>query len=154
VIYTRLMPSQTDRLTEAEEEFRKALQSQPHSLPAQEALRDTPAQTTSASARHLTAAQRAAMLQQLWAAGLPGEAWFAVAAGDQEAAAYQRMLQGVFEEAGWTVHETVGAAFPLKPGVFLFAADEKPPGYVHRVRAALEAAHIAVRVGIGYRSYA
>ena len=44
-------------------------------------------------------------------------------------------------------------AFPIKPGLFLFAADERPPADVTAIKAALQNASLNVALNTGYRSY-
>jgi hypothetical protein len=106
------------------------------------------------TARALSADQRAAMLEKLRAeTGAQKDVWFASAANDSEAAAYQRMLQSVFEEAGWRVVRSGPAAFPLRPGVFFLMADSAPPPYVSSALSAFQAGQITVSSGRDYRAF-
>jgi len=43
--------------------------------------------------------------------------------------------------------------FAMKPGVFVFAADEEPPDYLTSLNDALEAAGLTVTSGRGYRDF-
>jgi hypothetical protein len=79
--------------------------------------------------------------------------WFAVTMSDPEALAFQRTLQGVFEEANWQVIGISPISFPAKPGIFVFSADEEPPEYIQTAVDALEVAGLAPMVGRGYRSF-
>jgi hypothetical protein len=104
------------------------------------------------AARSLSAEQRQAMLEKLQAN--PGRpVWFATVPSNPEAAAYQKQLQSVFEAAGWEVKANTGVKFPMKPGIFIFAADEEPPDYLASVNDAFEAAGITVTSGRGYRDF-
>jgi hypothetical protein len=104
------------------------------------------------AARVITPEQRTAMMEKLGAT--PGSpVWFAVVPNNPEALDYQKALQKVFEDAGWQVRGTTVVRFPMKPGVFMFAADEEPPAYLSSVNDALEAAGITITSGRGYRDY-
>ncbi len=105
-----------------------------------------------AAARNLTAEQRQAMIEKLGAT--PGSpVWFATVPNNPEAATYQKALQKVFEDAGWQVKGTSTVRFAMKPGVFIFAADEEPPQYLSSVNDAFEAAGITITSGRGYRDF-
>ena len=107
--------------------------------------------------RTVTAEQREAMLEKLGGRGssVTYPVWFATVPNNPEAAAFQRALQGVFEEAGWQVGGNVPVRFAMKAGVYVFAADEEPPEYVGMVHDALQAAGIPVAsAGRGYREFA
>jgi hypothetical protein len=106
--------------------------------------------------RAITPEERTVMVEALGGGGVSGEnpVWFATVPNDPEAAALQRTLAGVFEEAGWQVRGTIPVRFAMKPGVFVFAADEEPPAYVEQASGALEAGGIPIAAsGIGYRSF-
>ena len=104
------------------------------------------------AARAITAEQKAAMIEKLQLTpGAP--VWFAVVPNNPEAANFQKQLQTVFEEAGWQVKGNTVVRFPMKPGVFVFAADEEPPDYLGSVNDALEAAGLTVTSGRGYREF-
>ena len=102
----------------------------------------------------LTTDQRASMVAELKSAGATnGAVWFLRAANDSGVARYQRVLQSVFEEAGWEIKQNAVANFPLRPGVFFLAADDSPPSYVLAAQAAFQDAQIDMSVGRGYRAF-
>ncbi len=103
--------------------------------------------------RELAEWQREAMLSRLRQETGTKDVWFIRASGDPEAAAYQRALQSVFEEAGWHVRSSRSAGFPLRAGIFFLMADESPPTYVETVLAAFDDAGISVTSGRGYRAF-
>lgn len=108
------------------------------------------------SGRALSSTQRQSMLAMLGGAGMSSTnpVWFATVANNAEATAFRAALAGVFEEAGWQVRGNAPVRFSMKPGVFVFAADEEPPDYVTQASAALEAAGIAITAtGHGYRAF-
>jgi hypothetical protein len=135
----------------------------PAAAPAAPAAAPAPAggaatQAAAGTPRSITADQKAAMLSALGGASetSSGEArpvWFATVPNNPEATAYQKELQAVFEEAGWQVRGTSTVRFPMKPGIYIFAADEEPPDYLGQVNQAFEAAGIPVTSGRGYREY-
>jgi hypothetical protein len=108
-----------------------------------------------ASARTFTPEQRSAMLARLGGSGVTttNPVWFATMPNNPEAAAFQHTLQSVFEEAGWQVRGNVPVGFALKPGVFVFSADEEPPDYIGDAIEAIQAAGITVTSGRGYRQF-
>lgn len=79
--------------------------------------------------------------------------WFATMAGNAEAASFQKSLQAVFEEAGWQVKANALITFPVKAGVFIFAADEQAPPYLGQVMEALAVIGITPTFGTGYREF-
>jgi hypothetical protein len=104
------------------------------------------------AARVITPEQRTAMIEKLAAtAGSP--VWFATVPNNPEAATYQKTLQKVFEDAGWEVKGNSVVRFAMKPGIFIFAADEEPPPYLSSVNDAFEAAGVTVTSGRGYREF-
>jgi hypothetical protein len=104
------------------------------------------------AARVITSEQHAAMLEKLGAT--PGSpVWFATVPNNPEAASYQKALQKVFEDAGWEVKGNSAVGFPMKAGIFIFAADEEPPPYLSSVNDAFEAAGVTVTSGRGYREF-
>ncbi len=103
--------------------------------------------------RELADWQREAMLARLRAEAGDKNVWFVRASGDPEAAAFQKALQSVFEEAGWRVRSVRAAGFPLRAGIFFMMADESPPAYVETALAALTDAGIDVTSGRGYRAF-
>lgn len=106
--------------------------------------------------RSIDAAQRQAMIEALGGPGssLANPVWFATAPNNPEAAAFQKLLQGIFEEAGWIVKGNTPVGFSMKPGIYIFAAEEEPPNYVNTAQEGLEAAGIEIAAsGRGYREY-
>jgi len=113
------------------------------------------AEAPAVTGRTLSPEQRAAMRAKL---GGPGGTpvnpiWFATMTTNPEAATFQREIQKVFEESGWQVRGNAPVTFPIKPGVYLFAAEDDPPPYVKTATEALEAAGMTVTQGSGYRAY-
>lgn len=124
----------------------------PAGQPASAPAAPPPAPSAPVAARVITPEQKTAMLEKLGATpGAP--VWFAVVPNNPEAADFQKQLQKVFEEAGWQVKGNTVVRFPMKPGVFVFAADEEPPDYLSSVNDALEAAGLTVTSGRGYREF-
>jgi tetratricopeptide (TPR) repeat protein len=83
-------------------------------------------------------------------AGTP--VWFVVSS-DPSAAELSRGLSAAFRAAGFRVAAETPARFPLKPGIYLFSAEDQPESYVETVRAALQAIGKVPTVGLGYRAY-
>jgi len=104
-----------------------------------------------ANPRTITPQQRTAMLEKLGNGHDP--VWFATVPTNPETVAYQKMLQSVFEEAGWQIKSVVPVRFSLKPGIYVFSAEEEPPEYVQRALDAFDAAGITLTVGRGYRDF-
>jgi hypothetical protein len=106
------------------------------------------------SGRHLTDAERAAMLAALGAEqGSVRKVWFALAPGDPEAAALKDALEGVFKQAGWETATQTVTGMVLKPGLSILIAAEEPPPYVATAQRALEATAFQWKTGRGYRPY-
>jgi len=104
--------------------------------------------------RTLSPEQRRAMLDKLGgSAAAHYPIWFATSTNNSEAAAFQRVIEEVFVAAGWESHGNTPVSFPLKPGIFMFSADEYPPPYVQSVLDAFDAAHLTVTFGRGYRNF-
>ena len=110
---------------------------------------------SAAGPRTITAEQRQAMIERLGGRGTTQAhpVWFATVPNNPEAAALQRTLQGIFEEAGWQVGGNTPVKFAMKPGIYLFAAEEEPPEYVGMAHEALEAGGMSVTAGRGYREF-
>ena len=122
------------------------------SAPAERPAAPATAPAAPAAARSLTPEQRQAMIEKLGAT--PGSpVWFATVPNNPEAASYQKALQKVFEDAGWQVKGDSTVRFAMKPGIFVFAADEEPPSYLSSVNDAFEAAGITITSGRGYRDF-
>jgi hypothetical protein len=66
---------------------------------------------------------------------------------------YYRALRGLFVQAGWVIRREDRVPFALKPGLFLFAADEHPPADVTAIQTAFMSAGINITFNTGYRSY-
>ncbi|HSQ01249.1 MAG TPA: glycosyltransferase family 39 protein [Candidatus Dormibacteraeota bacterium] len=81
-------------------------------------------------------------------------AWIAYDGRDPSAHALAQQLAGAFEAAGWSVRALVESPFPLRAGLFVFAADETPSPAAAAATVALEAAHLPAAVASGYRDYA
>lgn len=110
----------------------------------------------SSAPRTLTPEQREAMIRALGGpnSSLANPVWFATVPNDPETANFQNQIQSAFEEAGWIVKGNARVRFRMKPGVYIFAADEDPPAYVAMAQQALEAAGIEVTSsGRGYREF-
>lgn len=107
-----------------------------------------------AASRQLAGDDRARFVAAL--AGQPRgtAAWITFDARDPAAHALARQLAAAFESAGWSVRGLGEAPFPLRPGLFVFAADENPSPAAAAATAALAAAHLQATVAAGYRAYA
>jgi hypothetical protein len=104
--------------------------------------------------RQVTDAERAAMLQALAAEqGAVRKVWFAVPAGDAEAAALAEAFGAVFKQAGWETETQRMTGMMLKPGLSILIAEEQPPSYVTVAQQALEATGFQFKSGTGYRAY-
>ncbi|MBN1770857.1 MAG: hypothetical protein JXB32_06350, partial [Deltaproteobacteria bacterium] len=101
----------------------------------------------------LPPAARAAAMRLLAREPAGTPVWFAASRRSPGALALVDELRALFVEAGWTVRGVVAVDFPVRPGVFVFAADEAPPAFVEAARAGLEAAGLSPRPATGYRSY-
>lgn len=85
----------------------------------------------------------------------PGtKAWITYDTRDPVALALARDLAACFEEARWIVRKLDKAPFPLRPGIFLMAADHPPSDASSAVADALDAARLEAKVASGYRAYA
>lgn len=108
------------------------------------------------SERSITPAQQRTMVLALSRGGMyaGSPVWFATVPNDPEAAAFQKTLQSVFEEAGWEIKGNSDVRFQMKPGIFVFAADVETPEYVDAITEAFESAGIDLAgSGRGYRDY-
>lgn len=85
--------------------------------------------------------------------GATKRAWIQVQAGDKEAAALGEQLSGVFKAAGWTVSSSLVTGMTLKPGIFMFEAEEASPDYVATARESLKAAGLEAMNAGGYRAF-
>jgi hypothetical protein len=104
--------------------------------------------------RQLTDTERAAMLQALAAEEGPvRKVWFAVPAGDAEAAALADAFAAVFKQAGWEPVTQRMTGIMLKPGLSILMAEEQPPSYATVAQQALESTGFEFKSGTGYRPY-
>jgi hypothetical protein len=112
-----------------------------------------PAPVNSASApEELPPASRAALVAALrGSSGSP--AWIAVRGDDPRSRRFGEDLARAFTEAGWQVRPIVDMNWPVRPGVFLFAADENAPSYVETAARALTAAGLQATISAGYRAF-
>jgi uncharacterized membrane protein len=103
----------------------------------------------------LTDSQRATMRQTLKGAAVNARppVWFVAQANSPDALALQRALQEVFDEAGWEVRGNTTVGFPIKPGLYVFIAEEEPPAYARTALAALEGTGMPITAGVGYRAF-
>jgi len=79
--------------------------------------------------------------------------WIAAPQSDPRALALAQDMAGVFTKAGWRVRPVRRTGVRVKPGTYLFAADDPLPAYVETARQALEEAGFAPTVATGYRHY-
>jgi eukaryotic-like serine/threonine-protein kinase len=79
--------------------------------------------------------------------------WIAVAASDPAATQIAERLQTAFERAGWRTHPIQRSDLRARPGLFVFAADERSPSYVESAVRALGGAGLAPTVATGYRAF-
>ena len=115
---------------------------------------ETKPPTAPTGPRQLSASQRAAIVAELATeAGSTRAVWFATAARDREAAAYQAGIQSAFEEAGWEIRSDDDSTFAMRPGIFFLMADAEPSGYVVTALDALKAAGMDLVSGRDYRSF-
>lgn len=85
----------------------------------------------------------------------PGTAaWITFDGRDPAARALAQQLGAAFGAAGWSVRAISESPFPLRAGLFVFAADDTPSPAAAAATAALEAAQLHASVASGYRDYA
>jgi len=106
------------------------------------------------AAWHFTGDDRAQFIAALSGQPQGTPTWIAFDGRDAAARAFAQQLGAAFESAGWTVRGVVETSFPLRSGLFVFAADETPSPAAAAATAALEAAHLPATVASGYREYA
>jgi tetratricopeptide (TPR) repeat protein len=99
-------------------------------------------------------ARRAALARALPAETRGTPLWLAVAEHDPGARELAAWVLGALSDAGWRLADRAGVGFPMKPGVFLLAADEPPPAYVSALHEALQSVGLEPVLGTGYRAYA
>ncbi len=101
----------------------------------------------------LDEANREAFLRELAAAPPGSPVWISATTYDPRAVAHADEFAALFRRAGWTVRGVERTLVRVRPGVFLFAADDAAPTYVEVARRAAEAAHLEPTFSSGYRSY-
>lgn len=98
-------------------------------------------------------ATASAVVRGLSAAGAGQPVWFSTFDGNDGSDDFYRALRGLFVRAGWVVRREDRVPFPVKAGLFLLAADERPPPYVTAIETALTNAGLHAAFNTGYRSY-
>lgn len=102
--------------------------------------------------RMLSHEQRDAMRSTL--STEPGrQVWFVRQPSDPEAESFQRELEAVFQESGWEIAGSGEAAYRMKPGLYVWMADEEPAAHVSTAVRGLRAGDLQPFVGTGYRAY-
>jgi len=117
---------------------------------------DTPAPPAPASIARdgkLDDVTRATLERVLATAPAGSPAWISATQADARAVVLARDLGEVFTKSGWRTRPIRLSAAGVKPGIYLFAADEAPPAYFETVRQALAEAGFAPSVATGYRQY-
>jgi tetratricopeptide (TPR) repeat protein len=112
---------------------------------------DTPSLTGSPGP--IDEATASTLVRGLSAVGPGHPVWFSVVDRNDDTEEFYRALRGLFVRAGWVVRREDRVPFPLKAGLFLFAADERPPTYVDAIHTALMNAGMKIAFNTGYRSY-
>jgi tetratricopeptide (TPR) repeat protein len=96
---------------------------------------------------------RSRLVQRLSSQPRGTPAWIVYDARDGAAQRAAKQLADAFEEAGWTVRGLDPAPMAMRPGIFLFAADDPPSASAAAVAAALDGAQLKATVGTGYRAF-
>lgn len=109
---------------------------------------------TSGPAWALSSEARAALVASLSArrAGMP--VWIVYDSRYASAEAFARQLVAIFEEAHWSAKPLARASFAMRPGLFIFAADDPPSDSSSAAGESLIAANLKPTIGTGYRAYA
>jgi len=94
---------------------------------------------------------RAALIARL-ASEPPGTTWLSYDARDPAAQRMANDLAAAFKDARWTVRSVTPIGFPIRPGIFLFVADE-PSATTQAVDEALDRAGLTHTLGTGYRDF-
>lgn len=94
-----------------------------------------------------------AVIRGLSAVSAGHSVWFTTMERSDDADEYYRTLRALFVQAGWVVRREDRVSFPLKPGLFLFSADEHPPSDATAIQTAFLRAGINITFNTGYRSY-
>ncbi len=79
--------------------------------------------------------------------------WITATAYDPRAISRSEELATLFRRAGWDVRAVGRSMVRVRPGLFLFAADDAPPSYVDVARRAAEDAHLEPTLSGGYRAF-
>jgi len=96
---------------------------------------------------------RATLERVLGAAPAGSPVWIAVPQSDARAVATAQDLAATFTRSGWRARPVRRSAMRVKPGTYLFVAENEAPPYVDVARQALEEAGFAPTVATGYREY-
>ncbi len=112
------------------------------------------ASPTTGPAWTLSSEARAALVASLSArrAGMP--VWIVYDSRYASAEAFARQLVTIFEEAHWSAKPLARASFAMRPGLFIFAADDPPSDSSSAAGESLIAANLKPTIGTGYRAYA
>jgi protein-disulfide isomerase len=95
-----------------------------------------------------------ATLERVLSTAPPGSpAWISAPRSDARAVVLAKDLGEVFTKSGWRTRPIRLSGSRVKPGIYLFAADDEPPAYFETVRQALAEAGFAPSVATGYREY-
>ena len=96
---------------------------------------------------------RAALERVLSTAPAGSPVWISAPRGDPRAGVLAQDLADVFAKSGWKTGPVQRTAAGVKPGTYLFAAEDQPPAYFETVRSALSEAGFFPSVATGYRQY-
>jgi hypothetical protein len=95
-----------------------------------------------------------ATLERVLSTAPPGSpAWISAPQADARAVGLAQDLAAAFAKSGWRTQPVQRTAAGVKPGTYLFAAEDEPPAYFETVRQALVEAGFAPSVATGYRAY-
>ena len=86
--------------------------------------------------------------------GRGSPAWVTAMADDAFSVAQAERILDALRRAGWDVKPLRRTAMRLRPGYYLFAAEEQPPAYVETLASALNRAGLDPAYRQGYRAYA
>ena len=101
----------------------------------------------------LGAGTRDAILARLRGEAPGTPVWLRFDDGSQASRELASTLRDLFTKAGWQIRAERALSFHSKPGLFVYAADERPPGYVQAVYDALVAGGLKPFFATGYREY-
>jgi DSBA-like thioredoxin domain len=95
-----------------------------------------------------------ATLERVLTTAPPGSpVWISAPQSDARAVVLAKDLADAFTKSGWRTRPIRLSAVRVKPGTYLFAADEEPPAYFETVHQALAEAGFSPSVATGYRKY-